>query len=197
MAGELGVTAAAVRAHITAMERDGIVRRTSRRAGATRPSQLFQLTPEVEQLLSGAYIPLLVELMHQTTARLKPNEVRELMRSTGRALAAIFPRERGVNAPLATQLQSAAARLNDQLGSTMKLEKHNGHYTLRGHGCPLAAITESHPAVCLAIESLIATLLDAEVRECCSREGRPRCCFDVAPKESPRSIAGRRGQRPR
>ena len=184
IAAELGVTAAGVRAHITTMERDGIVRRTTRRAGATRPSQVFELTPEVEQLLSGAYVPLLIELMHQCTERLKPRQLRDLMRSTGRTLAATFPRATVANAPFVTQLQDVVVRLNTQLGSTMKIEKHNGHYRLRGYGCPLAALTGSHPAVCLAIESLIATLLDADVRECCNREGRPTCCFDVASKDS-------------
>jgi predicted ArsR family transcriptional regulator len=56
VAAELGMTAAAVRAHITSMECNGLVRRTGRRSGATRPSQMFELTLEVEQLLSGAYI---------------------------------------------------------------------------------------------------------------------------------------------
>jgi predicted ArsR family transcriptional regulator len=193
MAAELGVTAAGVRAHITAMQRDGIVRRTGRRSGATRPSQVFELTPEVEQLLSGAYIPLLIELMRQCTARIKPNELRELMQSTGRALAATFPKPPAAGAVFATQVHDVAARLNAQLGSTMKVEKNNSHYTLRGYGCPLAALTRSHPAVCLAIESLIATLLDADVRECCNREGRPKCCFEVAPKHSSRSsVTGRK-----
>jgi predicted ArsR family transcriptional regulator len=194
MAAELAVTAAGVRVHLTAMERDGIVRRTGRRAGATRPSQVFELTPEVEQLLSGAYIPLLIELMHQCTARMKPSQLRDLMRRTGQALAATFPRATVADAPFATQLQDVAVRLNTQLGSTMKIEKHNGHYRLHGYGCPLAALTGSHPAVCLAIESLIATVLDADVRECCNRVGRPKCCFDVAQKESPRPSIAARGR---
>ena len=46
------------------MERDGVARpRSGRRAGATRPSHLFELTPEVEQLLSRAYIPVLTHLV--------------------------------------------------------------------------------------------------------------------------------------
>jgi predicted ArsR family transcriptional regulator len=196
IAAELGVTAAGVRAHITAMQRDGIVRRTGRRSGATRPSQMFELTPEMEQLLSGAYIPLLIELMGQCAARVKPNELRTLMKSTGRALASTFPRETAAEVPFPTQVQHVAARLNAQLGSTMKVERPNGHHILRGYGCPLAALTGSHPAVCLAIESLIAALLDANVRECCDREGRPRCCFEIAAKDSSRwPIRGRQRQR--
>jgi DeoR family suf operon transcriptional repressor len=191
MASQLGLTAAAVRAHITAMQRDGIVRRAGQRSGTTRPSQLFELTAEVEQLLSGAYLPLLIELVQRSAARLETKQFNDLMRSTGRALAATLPRASVSDAPLAARVTAASALLNDQFGSTMKIEKTNNHYTLQGYGCPLAALTGNHPAVCLAIESLIEELLDADVTECCDRTERPHCCFHV----SERSGSRRRGAR--
>ena len=70
LATKLRLTPNAVRAQITAMERDGVVRRVGRRAGTTRPSHLFELTPEVEQLLSRAYIPLLTHLVGVFARRL-------------------------------------------------------------------------------------------------------------------------------
>ena len=89
LAAKLGLTAAAVRAHITTMGRDGIVRRAGHRPGTTRPSQLFELTAEVEQLLSGAYLPLLIELVRQSATLRTRNNFNELMRNTGRGLAAL------------------------------------------------------------------------------------------------------------
>src|SRR5215204_2389957 len=62
IARELGVTRSAVRLQITAMERDGVVRKVGKRPGTTRPSHVFELTPEVELLLSEAYVPLLTQL---------------------------------------------------------------------------------------------------------------------------------------
>lgn len=180
IATELGVTAAAIRAHVTAMERDAIVQRAGQRSGTTRPSQVFELTPEVEQLMSGAYVPLLIEL-RQAAVRLKPKEVDELMRRTGRGLASAFPQAILPDAPLGARVASVGALLNEQFGSTMKVERANNHYILRGYGCPLAALTGSHPIVCSAIESLITTLLNARVQECCDRtQQRPQCCFHIA-----------------
>jgi predicted ArsR family transcriptional regulator len=178
MASALGLTAAAVRAHITGMQRDGIVRRAGQRPGATRPSQVFELTPEVEQLLSGAYLPLLIELVRQSATRLKSQQFNELMRSTGRGLAAALPRTVSKES-FATRVAAVSALMNDQFGSTMRVERNNGHFTLKGYGCPLAALTGNHPAVCLAIESLIGEVLDANVEECCDRAQRPQCCFHV------------------
>ena len=179
LASKLGFTSAAVRAHIATMERDGILQRGGLRPGTTRPSQVFELTPEVEQLLSGAYLPLLIELVHQSVTRSDTRQFEDLMRSTGRGLAALLPRI-APDEPFDSRVTAVGGLLNKQFGSTMTVEKMNGHYVLKGHGCPLAALTANHPAVCLAIESLLGALLEAEVRECCDRALRPQCCFHVA-----------------
>src|SRR5215204_2058635 len=63
IASDLGLTRSAVRVQITAMERDGVVARAGKRPGTTRPSHVFELTPEVEELLSKAYLPLLTNLV--------------------------------------------------------------------------------------------------------------------------------------
>src|SRR5262245_42212510 len=63
LAATLGLTPNAIRAQLTAMERDGLVQRAGRRPGTTRPSHIFELTPEVEQLLSRAYLPFLTQLV--------------------------------------------------------------------------------------------------------------------------------------
>jgi predicted ArsR family transcriptional regulator len=55
---------------------------------------------------------------------------------------------------------------------------------IRGVACPLAALTGKHPAVCLAIESLLAEVIGVDVQECCDRTGRPKCCFRVAGPKS-------------
>jgi predicted ArsR family transcriptional regulator len=65
IATKLGLTRSAVRIQITAMERDGVVRKVGKRPGTTRPSHLFELTPEVEQFLSKAYVPVLTHLVER------------------------------------------------------------------------------------------------------------------------------------
>src|SRR3990170_5594005 len=87
IAAKLGLTPNAVRAQITGMERDGVVQRVGQRPGTTRPSQVFELTPEIEQLLSQAYIPLLTQLVRVFADGLPPDQVDALMREAGRGLA--------------------------------------------------------------------------------------------------------------
>src|SRR5918994_7885824 len=86
LASKLGLTRSAVRAQLTGMERDGVVRRAGRRAGTTRPSHVFELAPEVEQLLSQAYVPFLTQLVGVFTRGLPTRTVKQLMRTAGAEL---------------------------------------------------------------------------------------------------------------
>jgi predicted ArsR family transcriptional regulator len=160
------------------MERDGVVRRVGRRPGTTRPSRIFELTPEVEQLLSRAYVPLLTQLVDVFANSLPAHQVDALLREVGRKLA----RELSSGRPsgtLRSRVIAASERLNEQLGAVTHVEA-NGGYIIRGEGCPLSALTGKHPSVCRAMESLVKELAGASVHECCERAQRPRCCCEVA-----------------
>jgi DeoR family suf operon transcriptional repressor len=179
VAAKVTLTPNAVRAQITAMERDGVVQRVGRRAGTTRPSHLFELTPEVEQLLSQAYIPLLTHLVGVFAGGLPPDQVDALLWQAGKSLADELAPGKSSSGNLRARVSLASELLNQQLGAVTRVEE-NGGYVIRGAGCPLSALTGKHPAVCLAIESFVENVVGASVRECCDRAGRPSCCFEIA-----------------
>ena len=178
IATQLGLTRSAVRIQITAMERDGVVRRAGKRPGVTRPSHLFELTPEVEQLLSKAYIPVLTHLVDVFAASLPAQQVESLLRSTGASLANEMSAGKVSSAGLKERMTRASELMNEHLGALTHVEA-NGSISIRGAGCPLSALTGKHPGVCLAIESFVSEIVGAPVTECCDREGRPRCCFEI------------------
>ena len=191
IASKLGLTRSAVRAQLTGMERDGVVRRAGQRPGTTRPSHVFELTPEVEQLLSSAYIPLLTSLIDTFADGLPANQVETILRQAGKRLAGELSRGRRPAGNLSSRLAIVSEMMNEQLGALTHVEG-NGGYIIRGKGCPLAALTGKHPGVCLAIESLIAEVLRVPVRECCDRSERPKCCFEIGSRaERHRTTAGR------
>ena len=178
VARTLGLTGSAVRAHLAAMERDGVVRKVGTRRGTTRPFQLFELTPEVEQLLSKAYLPLLTQLVRVFADALPAAQVESLLRRAGRAVAQELSRTQRAPRGLGPRVAAASRIMNDHLGALTHVER-NGAIIIRGRGCPLAALTGKHPGVCLAMESLVAEIVGAPVHECCERERRPDCCFVV------------------
>lgn len=178
IAATLGVTTSAVRAHITSMERDGIVAKVGKRPGTTRPSHLYGLTAETEQLLSKAYAPLLTRLFDVVAQELPARQVEGLLRRTGQGLAQELSQVKPVSGGVAARMATVSELLNEHLGALTHVEA-NGSLVIRGAGCPLAALTGRHPGVCLTMESLITEMVGVPVRECCDRDPRPRCCFEV------------------
>ena len=178
IASTLRLTRSAIRAQITSMERDGVVRRAGQRPGTTRPSHVFELTPEVEQLLSTAYVPLLTQLVDVFAAGLPAIQLEAMLRQAGKQLAEELSRGQRPAGSLETRVAIASEMMNDQLGATTRVET-NGAYVIRGFGCPLAALTGKHPGVCMAMESLVAEVVQVPVHECCDRSERPHCCFEI------------------
>jgi predicted ArsR family transcriptional regulator len=174
----LGLTGSAVRMHISAMERDGVIHRVGKRPGTTRPSHVYELTAEVEQLLSKAYIPLLTHLVGVFAEALPAAQVETLLRTAGKGLALDLSRGKRLAGGLKSRMARASELLNEHLGASTHVEV-NGAIVIRGAGCPLAALTGKHRGVCLAMESLVTELVGVPVHECCDRDQRPRCCFEL------------------
>jgi predicted ArsR family transcriptional regulator len=179
LASSLGLTRSAIRSQLTAMERDGVVSRAGQRPGTTRPAHVFVLTPETEQLLSGAYLPVLTELVDVAIEELTTVQLHQILRSVGRRVATHITGGRRPAGDVHARVVFTSGLLNDQLGAATRVER-NGSIAIRGSGCPLAALTGKHQGVCLAMESLIAHAIGGvEVQERCDRTDRPRCGFEI------------------
>ena len=183
LAAKLELTHSAIRAQITSMERDGVVRRAGQRPGTTRPSQVFELTAEVEQLLSTAYIPLLLQLVDVFAERMPSRELDAMLRLAGKRLASDLSGTKRPTGNVATRAATASEMLNEHLGALTHVEG-NGRPVIRGVGCPLSALTGKHRGVCRAIESFVSEIVGVPVRECCDRADRPQCCFEIRPSRS-------------
>jgi len=175
IASALDLTYNAVRGHLTALERDGLVRTGEPRRGGTRPSAVYVLAPGVDDALSRAYMPFASHLVRTLSDSLPEPQLDEIMRAVGRRLSTEWPRPHGT---LTQRVESASALLQE-LGAPNEVRRSNGTLEIRGFGCLLAAAVHGKPHVCRAMEALLGALLDTAVRECCDRDERPRCCFSI------------------
>ena len=87
LAQALELTHTAVRAHLAALERDGLVHQRSERRGSGKPSSVYDLTPAAEYLFPKSYGQLLDQLLDVLGEHLPPDEVETLLRETGRRIA--------------------------------------------------------------------------------------------------------------
>jgi predicted ArsR family transcriptional regulator len=178
LAEALALTDNAVRAQLTALERDGLVRKSGVRRGLRKPHQQYELTPEAEHLFPKPYAPVLSELLATLKGHLPPEAIEGALREVGCRLAAGRPAPAGRQGGLERRIQEAAAMLGE-LGGLPQVKRSNGRFTIRSASCPLGAVSAVHPEVCRLGQALVAEVVGMPVRERCSRGPSPRCCFEI------------------
>jgi predicted ArsR family transcriptional regulator len=182
LADALGLTDNAVRAHLAAMERDGLVeQRRGPVRGVGKPATLFTLTPAADTLLPKAYAPVLGVLLETLGERMGPDELAELLREVGRRAAAGRGRD---GADLRMRIEAAYGVLGE-MGGVAEIEDGDDAVYIRGFSCPLAALVPGHPEVCRLAEAMLAEIVGVPVREHCEKGERPRCCFEIPLRETP------------
>jgi predicted ArsR family transcriptional regulator len=175
LAGMLGLSGTSVRAHLSQLESDGIVRHSPRR-GTGKPTQVYSVAPEAETFFHKAYAPLLAKVLEVLGQELPPEELNRLMRQAGKSLA------EGRSVPVGNvtdRVRGAQAILTDR-GGMAEVDQSDHKVTIRGLACPIGAITAEHPEACAAVQSFLETLIGVPVAQCCNHNGSPKCCFEVA-----------------
>ena len=177
---KLGLTDNAVRAHLLALERDGLVKQSGVRRGFRKPHFSYGLTTEAEHLFPKAYDLLLNELITVLNGRLAPDAVEVILREVGRSLAERQSAKR--QGGLESRARNALKAL-EVLGGVARIDKEDGRLTISSDSCPLAATVAEHPQVCQLAEALVAEIVGVPVQERCDRNGPPRCRFEIKQPE--------------
>lgn len=175
LAATLGLTDNAVRTHIAALGRDGLVAQvgTQRDTGG-KPARIYALTGEGEELFPKAYAAVLSGLVEEIARTAGWERAIELLRAVGERTAAGV----AVPADLGGRVAAAATVLRS-LGGDVDVQPTETGWRLQGYGCPLSAVTAKHPEVCALARALVEEVTGAAVTECCERGARPRCGFQV------------------
>src|SRR6185437_12553342 len=187
LADALHLTDNAVRTHIAALERDGIVEHVGTERGTGgKPARVYGLTGEGEELFPKAYALVLGGLVEEIARVDGWERATALLRAVGQRAA---PAASAASADREGRVAAAATALRS-LGGDVEVQRTERGYTLQGYGCPLSAVTMKHPEVCALARALVEEITGQSVTECCERNGRPRCNFRIDDEpESQSSLA--------
>lgn len=170
----------AIRSHLLALEREGLVDRKGSQPGRRRPHEFYRLTLRARKLLLHASDASLTALLQAMKQGLSRRQLQALLRAGGTALARRF--ETGTaNKSLLERVRNGARLLN-ALGGAAQVEKEKNGFCIRSRGCPLNAVVSEHPEACLLVENFLARMLRARVREHCLRGSESRCRFAITPE---------------
>lgn len=185
LARALHLTDNAVRAHLVTLERDGLVCQAGVRRGSSKPAQMYDLTPEAEQIFPKAYGPVLRSLLDALTASLSPTQLVEVIQCAGQRLATQWsiPSEEW-----RARLRFAVDIFN-QLGGLTDLEELPESAVIRSATCPLAAVVPDHPEVCRLAQAFLSAIIGVPVEEHCAREPAATCVFVLRKETRPQPVS--------
>ena len=181
LAAALRLTDNAVRAHLLSLERDGLVQQQGIRPGKRKPHAAYGLSTGAEHIFPKAYGPLLAHFVTVISNRLTRPALRATMHEVGRAVA-VDNLDRRKGRSRRERIKAALDLLHD-IGGLARFDERDGKQFIYGrNGCPLAAVTASHPEASLIVESLLSKIIGVPAKKCCEYGETPRCCFELARK---------------
>lgn len=177
LAEQLAVTRTAIRQHLAALERDGLVLRGETRPTGRRPEQLYGLTDHAREQFPRQYQLLASALIDEVADIIGPEALATLMRSLGRKLAR--DREQHI-----VDEVKIVEHMNQAGYEAEVFFRSSGDAQIVAHNCVFHRLAAAHPVVCELDLALIGTLGGGEVEhsECMVRGGHV-CRFKLRPVE--------------
>lgn len=181
LAARLDLTDNAVRFHLATLEREGGVAKSGvkRRAGAGQPATLYSLTRAADEAFSRAYAPVLAACVEELHTIMSGTQMAAFLERVGKRLAGGM---KDTSDSLRKRVTGASDLLNS-LGGITTVVRSKDAYRIVGRACPLSSAVEADHCVCAVVTALVSNVVDTEVRECCDRSGRPKCCFEISSVE--------------
>lgn len=188
---ELNLTAAAVRRHLDAMTERGLVEVktvSGRRKGAGRPSRRYVISTRGQQELGDDYL----NLVRTALSVLDKEDESHAAQDLARAYFAQFEERYRAELESVEDLDQRTERLSELFnadgfaGFTRLVGRDNPLLAMQstqlcqGH-CPVLEIAAAHPAFCEEETSMIARLLDVDVRRLSTQAAGAHVCTTHVP----------------
>lgn len=179
VAADLGVTASAVRLHLTQLQASGVIRAEKVREGVGRPYHVYSVTPEAHNLFHKDYGDLAKLLLAEVADTQGPEALQGVLQRVSGRLAEIY-RTQVSGRELADRVRAWASLL-DERGVLVRIEKTDAGYVLEEYGCPYHNLAVENRAVCEMERQVMARLLESGVMLTrCVLDGHHGCRFKVS-----------------
>lgn len=186
LAEMLGITSMGVRRHLTTLERDKLVRYELVQRGKGRPSYVYRLSPQAENLFPKNYAALANELLgylatdegEGTVIKLFERRAQRRIRSAQSQLA---------DKPLAERIEGLARLLTNEGYLAEWEQADDSTFWLREHNCAVHDVAQEFSAACNSeLAFLQAVLPDATItREHHMMGGEMMCAYRIERQVQP------------
>jgi predicted ArsR family transcriptional regulator len=177
LSNEHGVSANAVRQHLSRLGRDGLVTEHAKRLGRTKPTLVYSLTQEGERLFPQRHSKLLAAVLDELQHEDGSGKLKQVFENIGKRSA-----KRHAARFAGKELPQALAELAEFLrerGVVAEYEKTPAGFAFREYNCPFRENVTDHPEICSMIHSLMQQVVPGKsVQTASIAHGDGRCEFE-------------------
>ncbi|MFY0544773.1 helix-turn-helix transcriptional regulator [Brevibacillus sp. H7] len=179
MAVELGITEMAVRRHLNTLERDNLIQSTLVRQAMGRPTNVYSLSQEADELFPRNYSHLTLDFLRDLKEMDGLGKVEMLFRRRENRLEEAYRGQ--VQGDLEHRV-AKLAELQNEKGYMVEWEKdqESGQYYLKEYNCPISQVAREFNQACSCELSLFRRVLKADVEQTsCMAKGGDKCIFQI------------------
>ncbi|MGN7469396.1 helix-turn-helix transcriptional regulator [Brevibacillus sp. SAFN-007a] len=179
MAAELGITEMAVRRHLNTLERDSLITSTLVRQAMGRPTNVYSLSQEADELFPRNYSHLTLDFLQDLKEIDGPGKVEMLFRRRENRL------EESYRAHMQGDLRNRVAKLaelQNEKGYMVEWEADadGNAFRILEFNCPIAQVAREFNQACSCELSLFRRVLNADVEQTsCMAKGGDKCVFEI------------------
>jgi len=162
LAQALGITAVAVRAHLTTLERDGLVARRTERRPVGRPVHAYLLTRDGDELFPRNYGPFAIQALKDIRDEFGEAAVEAVFRRRAARQRAAY-QEAAAAATLAERGQKLVERLEANGNMARWIDRGDGTFELVENNCPIALVAKDFPLACQLELGVFRDVLQADL----------------------------------
>jgi predicted ArsR family transcriptional regulator len=182
LSNQLDVTVTAVRQHLLALGRDGLVEQVASAPSGGRPAHVYALSERARESFPRQYSWFSEALLTELRGRLGHAGLEKTLRSLGEHAAGAGP---DPNASLPERTQALVGKMTELGYDAAVAGEHKKQTEIAARNCVFHQLARKHPEVCAFDLGLISTATGATVthEECIVRGGK-QCRFKLEKKKS-------------
>ncbi|MBI2847049.1 MAG: ArsR family transcriptional regulator [Chloroflexi bacterium] len=183
LAQELGVVPVTIRAHLSVLEKENLVKGEDVRSGrAGRPSVVYSLTERAEELFPRHYDELTNEILTALYSTEGREGALQVLKRIGENRVSLHA-HRMAGKKLEDRVKEAALIMSKE-GSLATWEKLESGFSLKSRNCPYLHVARKFPELCRMEQTFLQKSLNTtvEMTECIG-DGNSACTFLVRGKK--------------
>ncbi|WP_227521929.1 helix-turn-helix transcriptional regulator [Bacillus solitudinis] len=185
IAKNLGVTEMAVRRHLQALEKDGLIEARVEKQTMGRPLHRFFLTDAGQESFPRNYGSLSVDFLQDLEQISGQEVINQLFKKRKEKLQDKYlPAMKGTF----EERVQALARIQNENGYMVELEqREDGTYKFIEYNCPIAKVAKQYPVACSCEHELFQELLDtSDIQQisCVAKENSTCCVYTLKKKRN-------------